>query len=75
MNFTDSPYESKMEKVPYAIRLLSKKQLFRKEIVHSASCESCHYRKVRIEIWECCAYRVLLLVKLTEILTDRLIII
>lgn len=52
MNFTDSPYESEMQKAPHVIRPLGVKQLFRKEIINSESCKSCHYGKEQMGICE-----------------------
>lgn len=45
MNFTDSPYEAEMKKVPFVVLPLSEKQLFRNELIYSESCNQCPYGK------------------------------
>ena len=58
MNFTDSPYEAEMKKVPFVVLPLSEKQLFRRELSYSESCKQCHYGKKRKEKckWIECPY-------------------
>lgn len=58
MNFTDSPYEAEMKKVPFVVLPLSEKQLFRKELIYSESCKQCLYGKKRKEKckWIECPY-------------------